>query len=160
MTDYLNLGDGLIVSDDGEIIEAAGIDDTLAFIARKRHEAKRQEAEWEAYRKTLDQVLLRKQHEKRVAYGDVVTTISGGTYDTTDAGLFAQSLWDQSLELEVLFEIIASATGFKRALLPERVRDLYDAATTTHDKRPWVVTSIARQPAPAVQHVAPALVEA
>lgn len=160
MSDYLDLGDGLVVSDDGEIVSSAGIDDPLAFIARRRHEAKRQEDEWQAYRKTLDAVLLRKQEERRVAYGDVVTTLSSGTYNTTDTGFFAELLFARTLEPETFLEVIAAALGFKRDLLPEAVRDLYDTATTTHEKRPWVITSTARKSAPAMQHVAAEMVEA
>ncbi len=162
MSDYIYIdGLGTIDPDSGEIIDAASIDDPLAFAVRKRDEAKRQENEWEAYRKALDAVILRRQQEKRVAYGDVVCDLRSGTYTTTDADKFAEALYDgPALELETIYEIIAAATGFKRDLLPERARQAYDDATMTHTKRPWIQTSTARKQAPAMQHVAVEMVEA
>lgn len=153
MTEAYDLGDGLVVTDDGEILACADQDDPLAFIVRKRDMAKAMQDEWEKYRKALDTVILRKQTDKRLVYGDLVSDIKGRTYTTTDAGLFAEYLYEHPLELETIFEIIAAAKDFKRDLLPEAARKAYDDATTTHQSKPWVETSKVRQPAPRVRKV-------
>lgn len=160
MADYIEIEPGLVISDDGEIIESAGIDDAMAFLARRRHEAHVQEKEWESYGKTIDMVLLKRQSEKKLSYGDVVISVMGGTYPKTNSTLFAEELADMPLEIEFVFDIIAAATGFRRdtdaegrGVLPESVRALYDECTAHPEKRPWIQSSAVRKQAPTMTRV-------
>ena len=158
MADYIEAAPGLIVDTDGEIVSAAGIDDPLKFIVARRDEARRQMKAWEKTTEDLDRVILRNQDAKTVAYGNVIATIRGGTYSKTDVPCFAKAAgvfladgldFEHPEEAEEILSIIAAASGFKRDLLPESVRDLYDRWTATLEKRAWVETSIARELAPA-----------
>lgn len=158
MADYIEAAPGLIVDTDGEIVSAAGIDDPLKFIVARRDEARRQMKRWEELTADLDRVILRKQGDKTVAYGNVIATIRGGTYAKTDVRRFAlESLlrlsdgldFEHPEATDAIQAVIAAASGFKRDLLPESVRHLYDEATATLEKRPWVETAIARELAPA-----------
>ncbi len=158
MADYIEAAPGLIVDTDGEIVSAAGIDDPLKFIVARRDEARRQMKRWEELTADLDRVILRKQGDKTVAYGNVVATIRGGTYSKTDIVRFAVASlvklsdgldFEHPEATDAIQAVIAAASGFKRDLLPEAVRDLYDENTTTMEKRAWVETSIARELAPA-----------
>jgi hypothetical protein len=156
MSDYFEIEPGLVISEDGEIVDNANQDDSLAFIARRRHEARVQLKAYEDYIRVLDAVLLKKQHDKRVAYGDTVCTIAGGTYSKTDAAAFSDALEDLPLEAADLLDVIGAATGFKRELLGwnEKVLAAFDANTATLEKRPWLQTSIARKPAPKLTPIA------
>lgn len=148
-------GPDLVVDEDGVIIDSAGINDVLAFIVSRRHEARQQAKEWEAYQKTLDAVLLKQLPQSRMTYGDVVVGRYGGTYSTTDCGAFAESLFELALEAEEMFEVISAAQGFTRDNLPEKVRQVFDDCTTKAEKRPWIQSSIARKLAPKVKREAP-----
>lgn len=158
MADFWEVVPGLVVDSDGEIIEAADIDDPMKFLAAMRHDAKCQAKEWESRVDNLDRVLLKKQAAKVTVYGDIVSAVKGGTYNKTDARRFADLILDafpQAFDLEheeavaAVLAVLAAATGFKKDLLPDGAGDLYSAATAVIEKRPWVETSIARRPAPA-----------
>lgn len=148
MSDYLEIEPGLIVSDDGEIIESAHQNDTLAFVARRRHEAHVQEKDWHDFKRVLDAVLMRQQSEKRTAYGDTVVTVQGGTYQTFDRVGFAAFLSQIELTRDELLALAGAATGFAREDMPDATHDIYDESVTTKEKRPWVLSSVARRPAP------------
>lgn len=149
--DYIHVAPGLVVDEDGVIIETASIDDAMKFVAQSRHEAKEQEKEWGARVQVLDRVLLRNQSEKKLTYGDLVVSIRGGTYSKTDAEQFAALVYEKPVELEDLFAVIAAASGFKKDLLPESVREAYEATTTTFEKRSWIESNVARKRAPAME---------
>ena len=44
VSDYIEVAPGLVVSEDGEVIE--GADDAIAMLIRHRHDAHTQEVEW------------------------------------------------------------------------------------------------------------------
>jgi hypothetical protein len=148
VADYIAIAFGLVIDTDGEIIEAAGIDDAMKFIAAQRHDAKQQEKEWAARVEALDRVLLRKQQEKRLAYDDIVVSIGGGTYSKTDAEKFAELLWEMPLEMEDVFCIISAASGFKKDKLPAFAEEAYAASTEVLEKRAWIESRVARKRAP------------
>jgi len=158
MADYIEIAPGLVVSEDGEIIESGSIDDPLKFLVSQRHEANVQIKSWEARRAVLDAVILRKQSERTVDYSGVVCSLRGGSYSRTDSRAFAAGAsesiggldWEHPELATAILDIIAAATGFKRDSLPESARDAYDAATLRLEKRPWVETSVARRLAPEV----------
>ncbi len=148
LPDYIDVGDGLVISEDGEIVESAGINDPLAFIARKRHEAHIQEKDWHDYKATLDAVLKRKQDERRTAYGDYVITVMSGDYRKFHADKFAAGLDGTEFTREELVSLVLAATGFDRDLLPTVAVSAYDEAVEVKGKAPWVLSSIARKLAP------------
>ena len=148
MSDYIEVEPGLVIDSEGEIIESASIDDAMKFLAARRHEAKQQLKAYEHYIDDLDRVLLRYQKDRKLAYGDVVISVRGGTYRKTNTDAFAQLIGLMPVEDQDLFELVAAATGFKRELVPEILRDAYDECTATLEKRPWIESDVARRPAP------------
>src|SRR3990167_11510425 len=93
--DVIEFPDGstLTVDEDGEIVDAADMDDPLAFVARNRHEARQQLAAYERYIAVLDRGILKKQSEKKMTYpGDVVISVRTSTYSKTDSALFSEFL--------------------------------------------------------------------
>ena len=148
MSDYIEVEPGLVIDSEGEIIESASIDDAMKFLAARRHEAKQQLKAYEHYIDDLDRVLLRYQKDRKLAYGDVVISVRGGTYRKTDAQKFADMLSAMAVEFDDLMGLVAAATGFKRDDVPEILRDAYDDCTATLEKRPWIESDVARKPAP------------
>lgn len=146
MSDYIELEPGLVIDSDGEIVESASIDDAMKFLAARRHEAKQQLKAYERYIEDLDRVLLRHQKERKLAYGDVVISVRGGTYRKTDTESFAQLVGSMPVEFDDMVALVAAATGFKRELVPESLRDAYDECTATLEKRPWIESEVARKP--------------
>lgn len=145
---YLTI-DALVIDDEtGEIIDAAGIDDPLKFVAQKRHEAAQQMKEWEELRRNYDRVLLRNQEEAKTSYGDVVIARRTSTYPVFDASTFGSMLFDTELTAEERLEVIFAAKGFNRELLPEVLRPALDEATEHRQKQPWIESSVARKVAP------------
>lgn len=148
MSDFIEVEPGLVIDDNGEIIESAGIDDAVKFLAARRHEAKQQLKAYERYIDDLDRVLLRYQKDRKLAYGDVVISVRGGTYRKTDTTKLADVLGVMAVEFDDLMALVAAATGFRRDDVPEILRDAYDDCTATLEKRPWIESDIARKPAP------------
>lgn len=148
MSDYIEVAPGLIINEDGEIIESSGIDDPLKFLVAQRHEANVQIKSWEARRAVLDAVILRKQDGRTVDYSGVVCSLRGGTYRKTDAGKLADLLAEMPVESDDLLALVAAATAFRLDCVPPILRDVVEDCTTTHEKRPWVETSAARRLAP------------
>ena len=148
MSDYIEVEPGLVIDSEGEIIESASIDDAMKFLAARRHEAKQQLKAYEHYIEDLDRVLLRYQKDRKLAYGDVVISVRGGTYRKTNTDAFAELVATMPLEFAEMVALVASATGFKRELVPEILRDAYDECTATLEKRPWIESDVARKPAP------------
>ena len=148
MSDYIEVAPGLVVSEDGEIIESSGIDDPLKFLVSQRHEANVQIKSWEARRAVLDAVILRRQADRTVDYSGVVCSLRGGTYRKTDAGKLADLLGEMPVEANDLLALVAAATAFKLDSVPSILREAVEDCTTTHEKRPWVETSAARRLAP------------
>jgi len=146
--EYIEITPGLVVSDDGEIVESAGITDPLGYIVFQRRDAYEQRKQWEQRQAILDAVILRKQQDKTRAYGETVVTLVGGSYSQTNTKAFAEAVYALPLELEVIFEVIAAADGFKRESLPPEVRQAFDEATQSIPKRAHVRTSVARRAAP------------
>lgn len=147
MPDYIYLDNGIVIDDQGEIIES-GNENAMAVIATRRAEAKNQQKRWESIVADYDRVLLRNQDRKRVSYGDVVISVCGGSYPKTNAETFADWVAEVPLEFGDIIQTIASATGFKRDLLPESVRGAFDDATETLQKRSWIESRIAERVAP------------
>lgn len=145
---YLYLDNGIVVDGDGEIVEDAGRSDVLSYIARVRHDAYVQEKAWEAYRHRLDAVLMRKQRERRASYEDLVVNVTSRRYRETDAKAFADMLYDAEVTREEWAGVVAAAQRFKRELVPEAVRDMFDDVSAQLETRPWVETSVARRAAP------------
>lgn len=150
MSEYIEIAPGLVVSDDGEIVEASDVTDPLAYVVWQRRDAYEQRKEWEKRQAILDAVILRKQQDKTHSYGETVVTLVGGSYTQTDAKAFAEAVYALPLEMEVIFETLAAASGFKRESLPPEVRQAFDDATESMPKRAYVRTSIARRVAPPV----------
>jgi len=148
MSDYIEIAPGMVISEDGEIIDSGNIDDPLKFLVSQRHEANVQVKSWEARRAVLDAVILRKQAERTMDYSGIVCSLRGGTYRKTDAGQLADLLAEMPVESSDLLALVAAATAFKADSVPPILRDVVDDCTTTHEKRPWVETSVARRPAP------------
>ena len=148
MSDYVEVAPGLIINEDGEIVESNGIDDPLKFLVAQRHEANVQIKSWEARRAVLDAVILRKQDTRTVDYSGVVCSLRGGTYRKTDSGKLADLLGEMPVEANDLLALVAAATAFKLDSVPPILRDVVEDCTTTHEKRPWVETSAARRLAP------------
>lgn len=147
MSEYIYLGDGIVVDDEGEIIES-GSGDVLAVIASRRADAKAQAQRWKDVVRDYDRVLLRKQGTRRQAYGDVVITVGHGSYHQTDAEAFADWVAELPLEFGDIIQTIAASKGFDRAALPESVRAAFDATTTELQKRPWIESRVAERVAP------------
>lgn len=148
MTEYIEIAPGLVVSDAGEIVESTGITDPLSYVVFQRRDAYEQRKQWEQRQAILDSVILRKQQDKTRAYGETIVTLVGGSYAQTDSKAFAEAVYELPLELEVIFETLAAASGFKRESLPPEVRQAFDAATEKMPKRAYVRTSVARRAAP------------
>jgi hypothetical protein len=148
VSDYIEVAPGLIINEDGEIVESHGIDDPLKCIIAQRHEANVQVKSWEARRAVLDAVILRKQDSRTVDYSGVVCSLRGGTYRKTDAGKLADLLAEMPVESSDLLALVAAATAFKADSVPPILREVIEDCTTTHEKRPWVETSVARKLAP------------
>lgn len=145
---YLTI-DTLVIDDEtGEIIDAAGIDDPLKFVAQKRHEAAQQMKEWEELRRNYDRVLLRNQELLKVTYGDVVIARRSSSYPVFQALDFGSMLADLELTAEERLQILFAAKGFTREMLPEVAQPLLDKATEHRQKQPWIESSIARKVAP------------
>ena len=142
---------GIVIDDDGEIIES-GDNDALAVIATRRAYAKTQQKQWEAIVADYDRVLLRKQDNARATYGDVVISVRSGTYSDTDTTAFADDVAELPLEFGDLITIIAAARGFHRDDLPDSVLAAFDANTETLTKRPWVESRVAARQAPVFEH--------
>lgn len=153
MPDYIMIEPGLVVDEDGEIIE--GGDYGLKRLVELRHYAKENEDAWAARRKALDPVIKRKQEEPRAVYGDIVTSVRGGTYGKVDG----EQLWslvrercagDDGLpDLNAVAEFIASATGYRKAqdkddpglpYLSPAHAELVERATKHFEKQQWVET--------------------
>ncbi len=154
MSDYIEIEAGLVISEDGEIIDAANVDDPIAFLARQRHEAKVQEKEWAERVSVLDRVLLKQQGEKRMSYGTVVVDVRTGTYPKFDRAEYADAISEIEFTREELMALVLAAKDFDRASLPAAVVDIYDEALKHPEKRPWIQTSNVRKAAPAVRKVA------
>ena len=150
MAEYIEIAPGLVVDDQGEIIESAGIADPLSYVVFQRRDAYEQRKEWEKRQAILDSVILRKQQDKTRAYGETIVTLVGGSYAQTDSKAFAEAVYALPLELEVIFETMAAASGFKRDSLPPEVRQAFDDATEKMPKRAYVRTAVARKAAPPV----------
>jgi hypothetical protein len=148
MSDYIEVAPGLIINEDGEIVESNDIDDPLKFIIAQRHEANVQVKSWEARRGVLDAVILRRQADRTVDYSGVVCSLRGGSYRKTDAGKLADLLAEMPVESDDLLALVAAATAFRLDCVPPILRDAVEDCTTTHEKRPWVETSAARKLAP------------
>lgn len=148
MAEYIEITPGLVVSDDGEIIESAGIADPLSYIVFQRRDAYEQRKLWEQRQAILDAVILRKQQDKTRAYGETIVTLVGGSYAKTDSKAFADAVERLPLEVNVIFETLAAASGFVRESLPPEVRQAYDESTEKMPKRAYVRTSVARRAAP------------
>lgn len=151
MADYLYLENGIVIDEDGEIVDAAGHDDPLAYIATRRADAKIQLKEWESYIEGLDRVLLRKQMERRMSYGDVVIRIGGGRYYQTNAKALAEMLSDAEARREDLVGLLAAAKGFRKDEVPEPVRFMYEDVTAAIEKKPWIESAVARKSPPVVR---------
>lgn len=161
MSDYIEVAPGLVVTEDGEIVEAADIDDPLKFIVLQRHEANMQIKQWEARKAVLDQVIQKRQSDRTVTYGDVVSAIRGGSYNKTDSEALAKALvcegsplaeafdFEHTDKVAVVLALIGAASGFRKDDVPADAKPLYEAHTATLEKRPWVETSVARKAAPA-----------
>ena len=151
MSDYIILDDGIVIDDQGEIIES-GNSDALAVIATRRAYAKAQQKQWEAIVADYDRVLLRKQDNARATYGDVVISVRSGTYPKTNAETFADDVAELPLEFGDLITVIAAASGFRRGDLPDAVLAAFDANTEKLTKRPWVESRVAARQAPVFEH--------
>lgn len=148
--EYTYLDGGIVIDDQGEIIESGGHDDPLSVLAYRRADAYRQKQEWQSYIEALDRVLLRKQQARRTAYGDVVITLASRRYPRTDKDALAATLLDAEASREDLAGLIRAATGFRAEDVPETVRDMFDDFTATLETRPWVTSSFARRAAPTI----------
>jgi hypothetical protein len=148
MSDYIEVAPGLIINEDGEIVESNDIDDPLKFIIAQRHEANVQVKSWEARRGVLDAVILRRQADRTVDYSGVVCSLRGGSYRKTDAGKLADLLAEMPVESDDLLALVAAATAFRLDCVPPILRDAVEDCTTTHEKRRWVETAAARKLAP------------
>ena len=145
---YLTI-DALVIDDEtGEIIDAAGIDDPLKFIALKRHEAAQQMKEWEELRRNYDRVLLRNQEEAKTSYGDVVIAKRTSSYPVFDGEAFGGKALDVELTAAERVLFYFAAKGFNRDLLPDVLKPVLDEATEHRQKQPWIESSIARKVAP------------
>lgn len=158
MSDYIYLDNGLVIDENGEIIESADPDSALQLIVLRRHEAKRQVKEWQQQVDDLDRVILKRQESRTAVYGDTVATVRGGAYSKTNGFAFAAAIaeafgdafdFEHEDAVQAVLDVIAAATGFKRDALPEEAIPAYELATATLEKRPWVETSPIKRPAPA-----------
>lgn len=147
--------DGLVVDEEtGEIVEAPVGGDALTMVAVRRHYAHEQEKTWERARQGFDRVLLARQDTPKATYADVMVAVRGRTYSDTDVEAFADMVIETPLEPSEMAQLIAAAKGFKRDLLPERLRPLFDSATAARESKPWIESRAVLKPAPTPKEVA------
>lgn len=149
---FEELSGGIIFdTETGEIVDAAGMNDPMAHIARLRMEAKAQEVEWETYRRNLDRVLMRALTVgERIAYGDIVVSLRRSPdIVQTNGERFADELSGLPLELEDIWQIIGAARSFDPKKLPERAHAAYAIATIVKAGTDWADVRRVRTPAPA-----------
>jgi hypothetical protein len=149
---FEELSGGIIFdTETGEIVDAAGMNDPMAHIARLRMEAKAQEVEWETYRRNLDRVLMRALTVgERIAYGDIVVSLRRSPdIVQTNGERFADELSGLPLELEDIWQIIGAARSFDPKKLPERAQAAYAIATIVKAGTDWADVRRVRTSAPA-----------
>lgn len=133
----------------GEILEIpTGVGDRLAWAVSQRHHAKEEEDEWAKRRHKLDALIQAEQGVPKAVFDGIVSAIKGGTYNSTDAKALANDLYFSEVPRDVLTDVIAAATAFRRAELSEEMQAFYDQHTEKKQKRSWVETSIVLEAAP------------
>lgn len=165
--EFYDLGGGLIVDSEGEIVETDE-DNPLLLLAARRHDAHEQMKGWDDWLNKVDRVFLKQQMEKRQAYGTVVIDVCGGSYKVLNGEAFADLAWElvegaePMVIIRRLLQVIAAGTGFRAAqdkrqpelpYLEPAMAAVYEKAREAREKRPWVQSSVARRPAPAVRIV-------
>lgn len=149
-SDVAGLGGELVVDDEtGEIIEAAGIDDPRAFLARQHDYLKALIKTCEAKLAVVDQMLLQQQSEPRVVYGDLVCARRDRRVVQVDMPAIRDVLDETELTAAELREVVAAAKSFDAKAAPPWFGDIVSAHTVETRSRPWIETAMAiREPKP------------
>lgn len=143
--------DGLILDDEtGEIVEAAEGQDSLAIVARRRHEAHTQAEQWKRVQAIYDAVLLRQQEERTATYGDVLIRIAGSSYSKFDAPAFREEIAQTELTPAEWEAIALAASNFDPEALPPIARTIYGQYNQRLSKRPWIMSQAVLRRAPEV----------
>ena len=130
-------------ADTGELLE--GIPD-LSLLARQLYDAQQQLKAWEQHCNGLKAILLEKQVEKKVIYGDVSVSVRQAVRTVFDAVGWRGGLFYDELSKEALAAIIDAAKDFDINQLPTI---LEAARFVSHQpSKPYVVVELVRKDAP------------
>jgi hypothetical protein len=139
MSDYFEVGDGVVVDEDGVIIDSPMEQaDLLTWAASQLLEEQEQGRLSEQRERLLRRLFLRYQEAPKAAYGDVVVSIpKPGSHPEFDAGGWA--LWVASAEITAddLRWLLARSRPDYTAMPPGWQRDLAQSFYTTKVHAPY-----------------------
>lgn len=152
MSELYILGNGVIVTEDGEIIETPPGMDRLAFLATRLEEARTQRKMYEQEEAILQSAILRIMDGKRAIIdtgaSELVVSVKTGTYPVQHTDEFATMLQEMLPDItkEQLINIIHAARSFAPEALPEEFQPLLAQVTEHRPKRSWVDVSRPKRP--------------
>lgn len=147
---YYDLGDGLTVTGDGEIVELPpGVPDAgrVAYLASRRDGAKDQEQAWEQTRRAIDRAILALPEiaglgaGAKVTAGDRVLSVRSKVDLRLDVAAFLAEIEHAELTADALRAILAAATGFDVSRLPPEWAGMARLFTREAESVRWVQTA-------------------
>ena len=127
----------------GEILEDAP---DLSLLARQLYDAQQQLKAWEQHCNGLKAILLEKQVEKKVLYGDVSVSVRQAVRANFDAKGYLDSLHYEEVSKGTLVVIIQAAKDFDPGQLPAFTDPL--SFVSHQPSKPYVVVELVRKDAP------------
>lgn len=145
MSEYVYI-DGLVISEEGEIIDLPeGCLDKAAFLAQRHRDAAEREKGWTEAKQALSRALVKLFPEDihAVKFGELVASLHTRSTKNFDGRAFSRELAAMELPKLALIGLLSYATGFDTAQMEKDRVDLIKpvlAATSYATSAPWVQT--------------------
>lgn len=147
-----DLGDGLFVDEDGEII---GGDDDGGALARLCAQIAHWQEQVQGYERAIGAAkaaVLKRQADKRAVHGEWVASIRQNVRRDLNRDAFRADLEERrrsgDLPFPVATALALAATGFDRGALPDDVRDMVERHIEEKPTKPYLMLAPVMKSAP------------
>lgn len=138
--------DGLVVTEDGELLEVPAVPDRVAYLVRQHFAAHEQESEWKHRRQALSRILAQLIGRGEKVFVEDIKAWTQPNPSSLNRDLFKEFVDGAEMTLEDATACLRAATGFDTKELPEWAQDLVkdmSASSGWHTR-----TALVARPAP------------